>query len=132
MTEDDGTQLDIFGNERPWRDARAEPRATRRPEPTPDILTVREVADLARLSTDAVYRAVRRGDLVAFEPVPGRLRIRRADYDSWWESRRVTPVSRAGPRVPPSTPMERTPRRKAPSTAATLDALRGIEREARR
>jgi site-specific recombinase XerC len=50
---------------------------------TPDVLSPREIADLAGFSYHAVLRAIRRGDLEAFEPVPGRLRIEVTEYDRW-------------------------------------------------
>lgn len=37
----------------------------------------------AGFSYHAVLRAIRRGDLVAFEPVPGHYRVPLAEYDRW-------------------------------------------------
>lgn len=43
---------------------------------TRDAVSPPEIADLAGFSYHAVLRAIRRGDLEALEPVPGRLRDR--------------------------------------------------------
>jgi excisionase family DNA binding protein len=92
-------------------------------------MTVREVADAARLSTHAIYRAIHRGDLVAFEPVPGRLRIERADFERWWDTGRVTPATR--PSVPDAPPPARRRTRRpevSPDGPGSLAALDAIER----
>ncbi|MGI8711770.1 MAG: hypothetical protein ACR2NR_00995 [Solirubrobacteraceae bacterium] len=52
--------------------------ATRR-----DVLSPREVAQRAGFSYHAILRAIRRGDLQAFEPVPGHYRIDLAEYERW-------------------------------------------------
>ncbi len=51
--------------------------------PARDVLSPREVADRAGFSYTAVLRAIRRGDLAAFEPVPGHYRIELAEYERW-------------------------------------------------
>ncbi|MHB1570356.1 MAG: MerR family transcriptional regulator [Solirubrobacteraceae bacterium] len=48
-----------------------------------DVLSPREVADRAGFSYHAILRAIRRGDLQAFEPVPGHYRIELAEYERW-------------------------------------------------
>jgi hypothetical protein len=48
-----------------------------------DQLTPREVAERTGFSYHAVLRAIDRGDLEAFEPVPGRLRIEFDEYERW-------------------------------------------------
>jgi len=50
---------------------------------TRDALSPREIADLAGFSYRAILRAIRRGDLRAFEPVPGRYRISVDEYERW-------------------------------------------------
>jgi len=57
-----------------------------------DQLTPREVAERTGFSYHAVLRAIDRGDLEAFEPVPGRLRIELDEYERW----RHTPRRRRG------------------------------------
>jgi excisionase family DNA binding protein len=54
------------------------------------FLTPREVAELAKLSPHAVYRAIKRGDLEATEPVPGRLRIATSEFERWMATPRRT------------------------------------------
>ena len=51
--------------------------------PGRDMLSPREVAELVGLSYHAVLRAIKRGDLRAVEIVPGRLRIKVAEYERW-------------------------------------------------
>ena len=48
-----------------------------------DVLTPREVAIRAGFSYHAILRAIRRGDLVAYEPVPGHYRIEIDEYERW-------------------------------------------------
>jgi hypothetical protein len=48
-----------------------------------DVLSPREVAVRAGFSYHAILRAIRRGDLQAFEPVPGRYRVPLAEYERW-------------------------------------------------
>lgn len=64
----------------------------RRPVDDRDQLTPREVADRTGFSYHAVLRAIDRGDLEAFEPIPGRLRIEFDEYERW----RRTPRRRRG------------------------------------
>lgn len=87
-----------------------------------DALTPREVAERAGFSYHAILRAIRRGDLRAFEPVPGHYRIELAEYERWLR----TPARRTDAR-----PSERRPRRRPAGTGGqdrgTLTALRSIE-----
>lgn len=48
-----------------------------------DVLTPREVAERSGFSYHAILRAIRRGDLQAFEPVPGHYRIPIVEYERW-------------------------------------------------
>lgn len=48
-----------------------------------DVLSPREVAQRAGFSYHAILRAIRRGDLQAFEPVPGHYRIDLTEYERW-------------------------------------------------
>lgn len=51
-----------------------------------DVLTPREIADRTGFSYHAILRAIRRGDLRTFEPVPGHYRIQVAEYERWLEA----------------------------------------------
>jgi len=69
------------------------------------MLTVQEAATRVRLTQWAIYRAIRRGDLVAYKP-GGRLRIDEPDLQAWLDATRVSPVGPATrrpaqPVVPP-------------------------------
>ena len=57
-------------------------RGTPAPEPEREFLTPREVAARVGVSYYSVLRAIRRGELAAFEVV-GRLRIEVREYDRW-------------------------------------------------
>jgi hypothetical protein len=87
-----------------------------------DVLTPREVADRAGFSYHAILRAIRRGDLQAFEPVPGHYRIELAEYERWLR----TPARRGD-----TEPTEARSRRRTASPRASdrgsLTALRAIE-----
>jgi Phage integrase, N-terminal SAM-like domain len=63
-----------------------------------DVLTPREVASRAGFSYHAILRAIRRGDLVAYEPIPGHYRIEIDEYERWLRrpKRRNTITSSAG------------------------------------
>ena len=91
------------------------------------VLTVQEAASVVKLTQWAIYRAIQRGDLVAYKP-GGRLRINEKDLDAWLEATRVCPA--ASPRnrrdVPP-------PDLVAPSRRETADGtLRARVRAQRR
>ena len=65
-----------------------------------DVLSPREVADRAGFSYHAILRAIRRGDLQAFEPVPGHYRIAFVEYERWLRrpARRNQPPAEPPPR----------------------------------
>jgi excisionase family DNA binding protein len=65
------------------------------PEPPRDFLTPREVAARVGVSYYSVLRAIRRGDLAAFQVV-GRLRIEIAEYRRWAHASPVKTCERAG------------------------------------
>jgi excisionase family DNA binding protein len=91
---------------------------------TREVLSPREVAERAGFSYHAILRAIRRGDLQAFEPVTGHYRIELADYERWLHR----PVRReSGPSEPALA--ERLPRpRKSPSSErGSFARLRAIE-----
>ena len=92
---------------------RAEQRGQPATPTTPgrDVLSPREVADRAGFSYHAILRAIRRGDLQAFEPVPGHYRIEVAEYERWLRRPAQT-------RKPPPTP---APRRERPRPRSAID-----------
>ena len=51
--------------------------------PARDVLSPREIADRTGFSYHAILRAIHRGDLQAFEPVPGHYRIAIDEYQRW-------------------------------------------------
>jgi excisionase family DNA binding protein len=88
-----------------------------------DVLTPREVADRAGFSYHAILRAIRRGDLRAYEPVPGRYRVELSEYERWL--RRP-----ARPHLPPPLPRPRRERPRPtgdPSQQGSFARLRAIE-----
>ena len=87
-----------------------------------DVLTPREVAYRAGFSYHAILRAIRRGDLRAFEPVPGHYRIELADYKRWLR----TPARRNDTEPTDARPRHRTASPRA-SDRGSLTALRAIE-----
>jgi len=86
-------------------------------------LSPREVAQRAGFSYHAILRAIRRGDLHAFEPVPGHYRIDLAEYERWLRR----PVRRdPTPRAP--TEVEGRSRvNKNPDQRGSFARLRAIE-----
>jgi excisionase family DNA binding protein len=92
--------------------------------PSTETLTPREVAERAGFSYHAILRAIRRGDLGAFEPIPGRYRIEISEYERW--------LHQPAPRTP-APPIER-PRRERrrsgrdPALPGSMARLRAIER----
>jgi excisionase family DNA binding protein len=94
------------------------------------MLTVQEAASQVKLTQWAIYRAIQRGDLVAYKP-GGRLRINETDLQSWLESTRVSPgapaQARPAPRSLPVPPL--TGSRRAD---VNEDALRARVRAKRR
>jgi hypothetical protein len=87
-----------------------------------DVLTPREVADRSGFSYHAILRAIRRGDLQAFEPVPGHYRIEFVEYERWLR----TPRRRADPTTSDARRRQRAGRAR-PSGRGSLAALRAIE-----
>ena len=81
-------------------------------EPVRDVLSPHEVADRAGFSYHAILRAIRRGDLQAFEPVPGHYRIEVVEYERWL---RRPPVVTCRPRP------QRAPRRERQRPAGRPD-----------
>jgi hypothetical protein len=97
------------------------------PAASRDVLSPREVASRAGFSYHAILRAIRRGDLEAFEPVPGHYRVSLAEYERWLR----TPARRAGESI--ATDSRRTHRRRVQiddSGAGSVVRLQAIEREA--
>jgi excisionase family DNA binding protein len=88
------------------------------------MLTPKEVAERVGLSAHAVYRAIRRGDLEAFEIVPGRLRIEVTEYERWRHARRVATDSPA-----PIVEIEHRRQRKSKAPGGFAAQLREIEQE---
>ena len=75
-----------------------------RTNPTnPPLLRVAEAAELAGLSTRAIYRAIERGELRAAR-LCSRLRIPRAAFDEWIERGTVRPAERPPVPTPPTPP----------------------------
>ena len=96
-------------------------RSAPTPDPKRDFLTPREVAARVGVSYYSVLRAIRRGDLAAFEVV-GRLRIELSEYDRWTHASPVQAAAcgESGGRRP----------RTRSSKAATFAAeLREMEKE---
>jgi hypothetical protein len=85
-----------------------------------DVLTPREVANRSGFSYHAILRAIRRGDLEAFEPVPGNYRIELAEYERWLRTPRRSETK------PHDAPHRRTVSPRA-SERGSLTALRAIE-----
>jgi hypothetical protein len=92
--------------------------------PARDVLSPREVADRAGFSYHAILRAIRRGDLQAFEPVPGHYRIELIEYERWLRrpARRNLPL--------PPDPTRRRERQRStadPAQQGSFARLRAIE-----
>jgi hypothetical protein len=88
-----------------------------------DVFSPREVAERAGFSYHAILRAIRRGDLQAFEPVPGRYRIAVSEYERWLKTpaRREDGATRSADR-------RRThghARSSDPGSMTRLDAIEG-------
>ena len=72
----------------------ASPDTARATNAIRDVLTPKEIADRSSFSYQAILRAIRRGDLRAYEPVPGRYRVAIAEYERWLQTpRRQQPDS---------------------------------------
>ena len=92
---------------------------------TRDVLSPREVAERAGFSYHAILRAIRRGDLVAFEPIPGQYRIEVDEYERWL--RRPTRRSLVEP-TPPAPRARRSAATRDPTAPGSFARLRSIER----
>lgn len=89
-----------------------------------DVISPREVAERAGFSYHAILRAIRRGDLQAFEPVPGHYRIELTEYERWLHRP-------ARCNLDPPEPRPRRVRQRAttadPAQRGSLARLRAIE-----
>jgi hypothetical protein len=89
-----------------------------------DVLSPREVADRTGFSDHAILRAIRRGDLQAFEPVPGHYRIELVEYERWLRR----PARGSQPPPEPRPRRERKPRAAAEAAQrGSFARLRAIE-----
>jgi hypothetical protein len=84
-------------------------------------LSPREVAKLTGFSYHAILRAIKRGDLAACEPIPGRLRIETSEYERW----RTRPAQHEKPRE--TQPRQQRQRRGDTAGSASFDHLTAIE-----
>jgi excisionase family DNA binding protein len=91
--------------------------------PSRDVLSPREVAERAGFSYHAILRAIRRGDLRAFEPVPGHYRIDIAEYERWLRR----PARREVERLPPEPSDERPRAGNGRSDRGSFARLQAIE-----
>ena len=91
--------------------------------PARDVLSPREVADRAGFSYHAILRAIRRGDLQAFEPVPGHYRIEVVEYERWLRR----PARRNHPSPEPAPRRDRKRTTADPSQRGSVARLRAIE-----
>ncbi|MGO9976068.1 MAG: hypothetical protein ACLP01_25350 [Solirubrobacteraceae bacterium] len=105
--------------------AAAEPEPSSRDPRVRDVLSPREVAVRAGFSYHAILRAIRRGDLQAYEPVPGHYRIELVEYERWLRH----PARREEKPPPPEyAPRPRHRRVSAdPSRPGSMSRLRAIE-----
>jgi hypothetical protein len=87
-----------------------------------DQLAPREVAERTGFSYHAILRAIKRGDLIACEPIPGRLRIEVSEYERWRQQPTRAPATSQNA-VAPRQPAR--PRRT--STQRFSDQLKAIE-----
>jgi hypothetical protein len=90
-------------------------------DPDRDFLTPREVAARAGVSYYIVLRAIRRGDLAAFEVV-GRLRIEVGEYVRWTHASPVQVGASSGV-------SERPRRTRAPKAGPFAAELQELEKE---
>ena len=91
--------------------------------PARDVLSPREVAERAGFSYHAILRAIRRGDLKAFEPVPGHYRIELVEYERWLHR----PARRTPPPPDPPARRERSRANADPAQRGSFARLRAIE-----
>jgi hypothetical protein len=94
-------------------------------EQVPDRgLSPRECATLSGFGYAAILREIRRGRLVAYEPVEGRYRVRPDDFRAWFTAHPVPTDSERPQRA--RKPPRRSPRRPAASgSVADIRAIRG-------
>ena len=89
-----------------------------------DVLTPKEIANRSSFSYQAILRAIRRGDLRAYEPVPGRYRIALAEYERWLQTPRRQELDTS--RGPDPRPRHRASANdKDPGSFARLTAIEG-------
>ena len=88
-----------------------------------DVLSPREVAERSGFSYHAILRAIRRGDLRAFEPVPGHYRIELSEYDRWLR----TPARRDANEADPEIQRPRRRTRPDDSDRGSFSRLSAIE-----
>jgi hypothetical protein len=93
---------------------------------TRDVLSPREVADRAGFSYHAILRAIRRGDLQAFEPVPGHYRIELVEYERWLRR----PARRNASPPKPTPERERQRASTEPAQRGSFARLQAIENSA--
>jgi hypothetical protein len=101
-------------------------RAVPTTEPGRDALSPREVANRAGFSYHAILRAIRRGDLEAFEPVPGHYRIAVVEYERWLR-RPAQPRQTPPPALAPRRERRRPHPAIDPSHPGSFARLRAIE-----
>ncbi len=89
-----------------------------------DVLTPKEVAERSGFSYHSILRAIRRGDLEAFEPIMGQYRIDLSEYERWLRrpAKRVQQPSDPGTRVGRSRANSGPPAR---GSFASLQAIEG-------
>lgn len=63
-------------------------------EALPEVLFVREVAEIMRMSRSTVYKAIHSGDLEAEQYGTGKnsMRVSREAFEEWREKHRVKPA----------------------------------------
>lgn len=83
-----------------------------------ELLSVDDVAQIAKLSAKTVRRAIDRGELVAHK-VCGRWRIRESDFEAWIERGRFVAARETSPKTPANC-----------DARGSIAALRRIGREA--
>jgi excisionase family DNA binding protein len=89
------------GHSSPRRESGAAQRSGAVSRAPRDVLTPKEVAERTGFSYHAILRAIRRGDLQAFERVHGHYRIEFAEYERWLRTpaRRKQRSDEPGPRA---------------------------------
>lgn len=113
-----------FGKTASLLDPHETPETIEAVHATRDVLTPKEIADRWSFSYQAILRAIRRGDLRAYEPVPGRYRIAVAEYERWLQTpRRQEPDTS---HRPDPKPRHRPPANDTdPGSFARLTAIEG-------